>query len=97
MPPIDEMTEAQILQRVARQLDNLDARMAVQEEHTRSLLVQMNASDPSNPGVAIRLDRIEQMFLFIKWVSGGGLIAIAGTLVLLYRILGALGTAGVTP
>lgn len=88
------INEAVILERVTAQLDALERRVVIQEEHTRSLLLQLNENRPGHPGISIRLDRIEQMFRFLRWAASGGLVAIGGTLVLLYRILIALGGAG---
>lgn len=51
---------------------------------------QMNATDPESPGLAIRLDRIEQRIKFVGWLAGGGLISAFGVLGLLWKILGAL-------
>lgn len=48
------------------------------------------STDPNNPGIALRLDRIEQLLSIVKWIGGGGLIGLTGTLILLWQITQAL-------
>lgn len=54
----------------------------------------VNSTDPERPGVALRLDRIEQELRSIKSVFqfaiGGGIVSLASTAVVLMKILDAL-------
>ena len=52
------------------------------------------STDPRRPGIAMRLDRIEQVLGVVKWIAGGGLVGLSATLLLLWRIAEALTAAG---
>lgn len=54
----------------------------------------LNSTDTGTPGIALRLDRIERIFSVLRWMVGGGLVAVGGTVVLLYRIGSLLQAAG---
>lgn len=63
-----------------------------------SLELSINSTDRRSPGLAMRVDRIEQKIVFLTkilaWIGSGGLAGLLGTLVLLYRILQAMDNAG---
>lgn len=49
------------------------------------------STDPENPGLALRLDRIERQAAMVgkllSWIGGGGLIGLATTVYLLWKLL----------
>lgn len=53
--------------------------------------------DSDTPGIVLRLDRIERtldlVWSVVKWATGGGILSLAATFVLLYKILYALPTS----
>ena len=44
-------------------------------------------------GLVVKVDRIEQALIFVKWIGSGGLAGLAATLILLWQILRALAEA----
>jgi hypothetical protein len=67
---------------------------AEEREKMREILLG-DPMDPSKPGLAIRIDRVEREIARwqarIAWIGSGGLVGVAGGLVLLWKILGVLG------
>ena len=49
--------------------------------------------DDAGHGLVVKVDRLEQALIFVKWIGSGGLIGVAGTLVLLWQILRTLAEA----
>lgn len=89
MPPSND--QALVNDRLLRQLDALDQRMASAEKLNRDILRIVTSTDPREPGALLRIDRMERAFRFVAWLGTGGLTGIAGTLFLLWRILEAVG------
>ena len=60
-------------------------------QEAREIADTVNSTDPERPGVALRLDRIEQELRAIKsvfqWALGGGIVSLAATAVVLLKIL----------
>lgn len=58
----------------------------------------MYSNKPTAPGLMLRMDRMEQKLAtalgLLKYIGSGGLVGLAGTLVLLWKIMGALSGAG---
>ena len=77
----------EINERVMDALTKLEDRI---ERHDTLL----NGNDPTRPGLAMRVDRIEQLLGQIKWIGRGGLVGLIGTLVLLWKILATLSAHG---
>lgn len=52
------------------------------------------STESSHPGLFIRLERLEWKiaagFAWIKWIGSGGLLGLAGTLLLLWQVLEAV-------
>ncbi len=71
-----------VLERTASALERL--------ERMEKLVMSTN---PQEPGIALRLDRIEQVLGVVKWTCGGGLVGLSATLLLLWRIAEALTAA----
>lgn len=53
----------------------------------------MYSTDPTKPGISMRLDRIERMF---KWFGAGSLSGVALTIYLLWRIGELISETGVS-
>lgn len=51
---------------------------------------KLNSTDPLRPGVATRVDRIEQTQIrndkLVAWVMGGGIITLVGTIATLLKV-----------
>lgn len=64
--------------------DDLKARVAALE-------AALYGMHPDSPGIALRMDRIErslgQAIALVKWFAGGGVLSLAATAYLFYRIM----------
>lgn len=73
-----------ILERIEKRMDRVES--------------DLYSTDSRSPGVAMRLDRIEghlkRAFGIVSWIGGGGLLGLAATGVLLYKILQVLPGGG---
>lgn len=89
------MTPDEIQARQLALLEDMDKRLALFErthnpERMRKMEEAVFSTDPGSPGFALRLDRLERqlgsILAAVKWLGGGGLAALVGTLVLLWRL-----------
>lgn len=46
----------------------------------------INSTDAQHPGIALRMDRLERKIAAVEKLITGGLVGMAGTLVLLWKI-----------
>lgn len=72
------------------------ARLEARQEKMEAI-VRGDPADPAKPGLVLRIDRIEGLVKQLAWIGRGGLVGLAGTLILLYRILAFLAEHGVNP
>lgn len=76
--------------------------LEAQQQQTAELLEKVAemvmSTDASNPGHALRLDRLERQIAagvrVLKWVGSGGLLGFAGTILLLRQLLHAMEQVG---
>ena len=77
------------------------------DDRLTALEREVRSTDPSDPGLALRLDRLERDFAAlvrqlhglvtgIKWIVGGGGLGFAATLLFLYKLVQAM-DAGALP
>lgn len=82
---------------LAIQLEKFNARLELSDQLYEQLVKRMekmdqtlHSTDPKDPGVAQRVDRIEQAMLtnqrILTWIFGGGVITAIGTLALLVKL-----------
>jgi AcrR family transcriptional regulator len=75
---------AERLGEVASRVERMDARSEAYV-HTLADLTAAVSGTVSEPGLATRVDRIEQAILLLRWIFGGGLVAASAAVVLLWK------------
>lgn len=75
---------AERLSEVTRLVERMDARFQAHEIAIAKLDVAVIGT-AAEPGLATRVDRIEQAILLFRWLLGGGLAAAAAAIALLWR------------
>ena len=78
------------LERAVAKLDEIDRRTLRHGEI-------LDGDGDGNPGLVLKVDRIETLINLMRWIGGGGFVAFSGTLYLLYRILRAVDDTGGLP
>lgn len=74
--------------------DSDSARLDKLEEWVRHKEDLLFSTNPASPGLALRMDRLERTLNAIRWISTTGLLGLAGTLVMLWKIAELLAKAG---
>lgn len=75
---------AELLAEVTRRVDSIDQRGRAHEDKLEMLDAAVIGTAAS-PGLNVRVDRIEQAILLLRWFFGGGLAAVALALALLWK------------
>lgn len=75
---------AELLAEVTRRVDSIDQRGAAHAEKLAALNDAVIGT-PGTPGLNVRIDRIEQAILLLRWFFGGGLVAAAAAIVLIWK------------
>ncbi len=75
---------AERLSEVTRLVERMDARTEAQGNAITKLDVAVLGT-AAEPGLATRVDRIEQAILLFRWLLGGGLVAAAAGIALLWK------------
>lgn len=75
---------SELLNEVTRRVERIDERSTA----TSDAVLKLNEAvvgTHTEPGLATRVDRIEQVVLLLRWFFGGGLVAAALALALLWK------------
>lgn len=84
-----------VLERITGRLEALQRTQEIEARRIERLELEITATDPDRPGIALRMVMIEQTVRaagrLVGWIGTGGLTGLAGTLYLLWRVLQALG------
>lgn len=75
---------AELLAEVTRRVDSIDQRGAAHAEKLDALDAAVIGTAAA-PGLNVRVDRIEQAILLLRWFFGGGLVAAAAAIVLMWK------------
>jgi len=75
---------SELLNEVTRRVERIDER-STSTSHAVLRLSEAVVGTNALPGLSTRVDRIEQVVLLLRWFFGGGLVAAALALALLWK------------
>lgn len=75
---------AERLSEVASRVERMDERFEAHLDAVNELRVTVSGT-AAQPGLTVRVDRIEQAILLFRWFFGGGLVAAGATFVLIWK------------